>query len=516
MSAMSTELTTDPTLRRWHYGWPTALVLLALSALAMVALLWPSVLSITHVWLNSETYQHGMIIVPLAVFLAWTRRHELARIAPRPSAWGLFWLFGAGLAWVLARSVDVKLVQHFALIAMLPGLVLTLLGIRVAGLLIFPLGYLLFAVPFGDFIVPKLQDITAWFSVFLLQLTGLPVYQDGYYISIPTGDFEVAEACSGVRYLIASLALGLLYAYICYRSFWRRLALVALALALPIIANGIRAYGIIMLAHWTDMQYAVGVDHLIYGWFFFGLVMVLLFWLGSLWWEKQPAIDRAFIGYESARSPVSRAYMAGVLMAMALVLVAPRVADLWLSDRAARIAALDVVPELPAALSGWQGPTTASGGWQPQYHDANAEVAGAYSADGQVVDLHLRHYLNQGDGSEIVSYRNRLYDDRAWRRSSEQQQVIPRGADHALTVHETLLTGSDGQRLVWHWYQVGDYATIRGVVVKLREAEILLRGDGRGSLLVAVSADVRSSPEQTRAVLRDFVSKLPLPVSLDG
>jgi exosortase/archaeosortase family protein len=143
-------------------------------------------------------------------------------------------------------------------------------------------------VPFGDFIVPVLQEYTAWFAVWLLQLSGLPMYREGLYISIPAGDFVVAEECSGVRYLIASVALGLIYAYISYRSVWRRAALVALAIALPIIANGIRAWGIIMIAHWTDMEHAVGVDHLIYGWVFFGFVMLLLFWLGSLWWEKGP------------------------------------------------------------------------------------------------------------------------------------------------------------------------------------------------------------------------------------
>ena len=74
--------------------------------------------------------------------------------------------------------------------------------------ILFPLAYLLFAVPLGDFLVGPLQDVTAVFTVWALQLTGIPVYLEGRFFYIPTGAFEVAEACSGIRYLIASLALG--------------------------------------------------------------------------------------------------------------------------------------------------------------------------------------------------------------------------------------------------------------------------------------------------------------------
>lgn len=496
-----------------RYSWFTALCLLTLSALATVALLWPSVLSITHIWLNSETYQHGMIIMPLAVFLAWTRRQQLAAVTPRPSAWGLVWLALVGLAWVLARSVDVKLVQHFALIAMLPGLVITLLGVRAALILIFPLSFVFFAVPFGDFIVPKLQDYTAWFSVQMLRLSGLPVYQDGYYISIPRGNFVVAEVCSGVRYLIASLALGLVYADLSYRSVWRRLALVALAIALPIIANGIRAYGIIMIAHWTNMEYAVGVDHLIYGWLFFGLVMVLLFWLGSLWWEKPSPSDQPAGVAKPIAVPLSSRAMTVILVLMAVILVAPRGGDLWLTDRAARIAVASEL-RLPTDLPNWQGPQPASGVWQPQYHDAHAERAGLYQAGEMEVELHLYHYLNQGDGSEIVSYRNRIHDGRMWRRSSERAQLATSSTGQPLRVHETVLSGPGGPRLVWHWYQIGEHTTIRRVEVKLREAAALLRGDGRGLLLVAVTAAGGYSPETLRTTLEQFIAELPLEFGL--
>ena len=107
------------------------------------------------------------------------------------------------------------------------------------------------------------------------------------YFALPSGNWSVVDACSGVRYLIASFTLGVLYAYITYTSSVRRIMFVVASVIVPIVANLIRAYLIVMLGHWSDMTIATGVDHLIYGWVFFGFVMFLLFWIGSMWRERE-------------------------------------------------------------------------------------------------------------------------------------------------------------------------------------------------------------------------------------
>lgn len=501
---------------RIPYSWPVALGLLALASLLTVALLWPSAVTLVQVWLGTQTYTHGMIIIPLAIFLAWTRRQELAQVEPRPWAWGLLWIGAMALAWVLARSVDVKMVQHFALVFMLPGLVLTLMGPRVAWILVFPLAYLFFAVPFGDFIVPRLQDYTAWFTVLMLKLTGLPVYSDGYYITIPAGNFVVAEACSGIRYLIASVALGLVYAYISYRSVWRRTLFIALAIILPILANGLRAYGIIMIAHWTNMEHAVGVDHLIYGWVFFGLVMLLLFWLGSFWADKHPIAALNQTPSRPRTGYVSAGILGTALVGLLVLLAAPRGIESWMEDRAREVV-VAAAPALPAQISGWQGPDEApEDGWRPRYFSADAELAGLYLANGDAVELHLFQYLNRGEGSRIGDWRNRIATGDSWtqwRRSSERsvQVSLPRGDD--ITVHETVMRGpGDALRVVWHWYQVGEHTTTLPVEVKLREAQAVLVGDGRGAFLVALSTEDAHALEPARDRLSHFLRHLPLPL----
>lgn len=506
---------TKPVTARFLYSWPVALGLLALVSLITLALLWPSVVTLVQVWLGTQTYTHGMIIIPLAIFLAWTRRHDLAQVEPRPWAWGLLWIGAMVMAWVLARSVDVKLIQHFALVFMIPGLVLTLMGPRVAWILVFPLAYLFFAVPFGDFLVPRLQDYTAWFTVLMLQLSGLPVHSDGYYITIPAGNFVVAEACSGVRYLIASVALGLVYAYISYRALWRRMLFIALAIVLPIIANGLRAYGIVMIAHWTNMEHAVGVDHLIYGWVFFGVVMLLLFWLGSLWADRH-LIDAL---HEKSARPrtgyVGVGFFGLVLAATVVLLAVPRSAESWMEDRARQVV-VTAAPELPAQISGWQGPEAAPDAWRPQYFDADAELAGVYHSNDDVVELHLFQYLNRGEGSRIGDWRNRIAgSDRhtPWRRSSEGPLRVTLRHGENIAVHETVLRGrGDRLRVVWHWYQVGEHTTTQPVEVKLREAQAILVGDGRGAFLVALATEDTQALEPARERLTRFLRELPLPL----
>src|SRR5690606_1800868 len=100
--------------------------------------------------------------------------------------------------------------------------------------------------------------------------------------AIPSGNFVVAEACSGINYLLATLAVGSMFMYLNFRSPWRRAVFMLLVVAVPLIANGLRAYGIVMIAHLSDYKYAMGIDHFIYGWVFFGIVIFAVFALGNL------------------------------------------------------------------------------------------------------------------------------------------------------------------------------------------------------------------------------------------
>src|SRR5690606_8601613 len=119
--------------------------------------------------------------------------------------------------------------------------VLGLLGPRVAAAVLFPLAYMLFLVPFGDELIPALQMVTAKLAVALTHASGIPAQVDGIFIDTPVGLFRVAEACSGVKFLVAMIALGTLVAHLCFASSRRRAVFMAAAIMVPVLANGVRA-----------------------------------------------------------------------------------------------------------------------------------------------------------------------------------------------------------------------------------------------------------------------------------
>jgi exosortase A len=270
--------------------WPAALAVLGLGLAALGILFRAEVAAAVSTWDRSSAYGHCWLVLPIAAWLAWTRRARLAELAlePLPLAAPLA-LFGAA-AWLVMERLGVMEGRQFAALGLVWVLVLAVLGRRVVQAMAAPLAYLVFLVPFGEFATPWLQQATLEMILLGLDITGIPYHSDGLFIEIPAGTFLVAEACAGLRFLIASLAFGALYAIVMFRSPWRRLLVLALAVVVPLVANGIRALAIVLLGHHLGSAEAAAADHVIYGWVFFSLVLLLLILMG-LPFRQEPAVD---------------------------------------------------------------------------------------------------------------------------------------------------------------------------------------------------------------------------------
>ncbi len=294
--------------------------LIVLVALALIAYVYRDTFaSLVSVWQQSETFTHCFAIAPISLYLIWLRRDALAAAPKRVSILGVLAVGLLTLAWFVASSIDIQFGEHLAVVLLIPATVLALLGREATKQIALPLAYLVFMVPFGEALIPWLMDFTSSFTVAALRLTGIPVLREGLFFSIPSGDFEVAKACSGIRYLIACLALGVLYANLTYRSWRKRLAFIAVSIVVPIVGNGVRAYLIVLIAHLSSMKLAVGADHLVYGWLFFGLLVSLLFWAGSRFQDPVPAAGGS--ASNVAHAPGRNAPL-GVHLGVAALLVA--------------------------------------------------------------------------------------------------------------------------------------------------------------------------------------------------
>ena len=270
--------------------WPTTVTFIVfISWIVVLGIYWNTTLSMIKIWYRSETFAHCFFVLPISAYLIWERRHALAAHRPSPSLWCVFLLLGLGFGWLLANLTNVLVVQQFTIVAMLPITVWMILGRMCVTAIFFPLMFLFFAVPVGEFLVPPLRDFTAIFTVKSLQWSGIPVFWEGRSLTVPGRTWIVAEACSGVRYIISMFTLGCLFASVIYKSWLRRILFVSASLLLPIVGNGIRAYGIVLLGYLSNNALASGVDHFLYGWLFFLILLFLLWWIGYQWREVDPS-----------------------------------------------------------------------------------------------------------------------------------------------------------------------------------------------------------------------------------
>lgn len=301
---MPRELTIDGGATRVS-AWQSALLRLLAVPIALFALTIREWREMAHQWWNIDTYTHVLLVPPILAWLVWLRRDELAKIPPKQWSPGLGWL-GMGLLVCLAgRLWEFNIVAQAGAVMALQGAIMAIVGLRTTLVLAFPLAYAGFLVPFGDELIPALQQVTAHIAVALTHLSGVPAVVDGLYIDTPGGKFVVAEECSGVKFLVAMIALSVLAGWTGFSRWRPRIALVAAAAVVSILANGVRAWGTIFVAQWVGAERAGGFDHIVYGWVFFAVVIAIV--LGVAWrhFDREPGEAGLTIA-EAAAHPLAR------------------------------------------------------------------------------------------------------------------------------------------------------------------------------------------------------------------
>ena len=474
-------------------AWQRHLIALALSALAVVLIFRRDAADMTEIWWNSSTFNHCLLIGPIIGWLVWQRMPQLREL--RAVAWwvGLVPVAAGGLCWLLGEAGGVAFARQLGLVLMLQGAAIACLGKAVSRGLAFPIFYAFFLVPLGEEVVPALQTFTAEMATWLLGLSGVPAHLEGVFITTPAAYFEVAEACAGAKFLIAMVALGTLVANVCFRSWPRRIAFLAVSIIVPVLANGVRAWGTVYVAQSAGVDFAAGFDHVVYGGIFFAIVIALI--LALSWRSFDRGVNDRW--FEPSALPANRPQPLPAIAAATIVLAAlPMVWSAAASASGTRpVSASFTLPDVP----GWQRVEPVAD-WRPTFAGADLyRIARYRDAQGREVDLALAVYARQSEGRELIAFGNGAAGGRwAWTAElpAPSNGRAERIASHGLA------------RDVVSFYRIGHVLSGSGARVKLETMRVRLLGGPQRAVAVLVSAPAPASGVSARPAIHDFLGAL--------
>jgi exosortase A len=469
-------------------------------------------------WFTS-TYSHAGFILPISLYLVWRMRGDLASLLPRPSFWILPLVLALAFVWLLGQLTSTYVIQHFVLVAIIVSLIWGAIGTPAAQVLGIPLLFLFFAVPMGDSLIPWLQDFSAWVAIKLLDLTRVPALLEGRIITIPSGKWEVAEACSGIRFLLASLTMGFVYAAIVYRSWGRRIVFLAASALIPILANGLRVYGILLTDYLGGTRIARSADHILAGWLFISIITALLFAVGMRWREQLPKVPPKCFSTEEeptgqalplvkATASISRLVVFAA-MALGLAGAAPLTAKLLNQESDT------ITPNLHAPLVSLPCSLTSRDlfDWRPALLAPDAELVQTYTCQGHVVKLCLAYYGSGRKEAKLVSSTNSLFDKARWERIGEGS-VEASIAGKPVRAHQTTVRSARTTLVLWNWYWADGMLTSDEYEAKWLLAKSRLRRSRLGSAVIIGATEEQPGDPSGAVILRSFLDHLSLSGSL--
>ncbi|MEM7042804.1 MAG: exosortase A [Pseudomonadota bacterium] len=427
------------------------LALIVLTALLLLAM-HDTVDSLLRLWASDGGYySYGYLVLPISIALAWQRRRSLHILPPRQEPLAMLALFCAGAVWLVARAADIAIVQQVTLVLSMGLLVLAIFGREIARRLTFPIAFAFLMIPFGSSLVPLLQQVTTVFSDSLLWLVGIPTFRTETVIETSVALFNIAEECAGLQFLAASLAAGVLFAYLAYSSLLSQVLLVVSLVLLSIIVNGVRVAGIIAAVHWSGDLTITGPDHYIYGWILFVIATSISFAIGGRFadWPNRAEL--------AAPSPMpSGSWRRGFLAPLAVCsVIAPAYAATVLEqDAGTRGEASSLASSSLSLPSSCTAADLTDDGWTLQ-EDGLTRLTATIDCDGRKVDMLLLFDESYGTDDRVFFRAHHWKPKASWRQGTTKLvEIDAAGLPRTIRYHRLVSPGG-GQRdvYVWFWMQ---------------------------------------------------------------
>ena len=475
-------------VRRSDWTLPVA----AYGAYALVCILafHSTALQMAATWFSSSSYHHGAAVPLLAALMI----VERPRFDPSTFSPALLAVIAASALWLAGHAAGVALIEQVAFVSLLIAGAGVIFGATALRMWAMPLLFLYFMVPFGEVLIPALQQTTAHTVVSLLSVFDIPAAMDGVLIETPAGRFEIAEACAGLNFLLAALMIACVYGCLVLNSFRARLGFLVIAAAVAVAANILRAFLLILVATLTDMRFAVGADHVAVGLVFYGLVFAVLFWIGARM-RTPPGVGPEHAPVTARRPWHGAIAVAALAPVLAVAFYAALVIDFRTTEPALR-------PLQPLSAPGWRM-LGAPENWTPQI---NADrVAGAtYQKGADRVYVSVGYFAYDRPGREIVNALNAPANGTDWRKIARAQEVIYLFGRSEQTPLD-ILAGSDRRRLLVAtvYWRGGKVYTDR-LDFKLAQMRDKLEGRNPPGGIIMIASDYAGEPSTALARIRTF------------
>jgi len=469
--------------------------------LAVLTLTWPTWVGLLWVWRHVSGYSHGLLVAPIAAWLAWRALTQRPARRSRPAWWMLVAVAVVSFAWLFFRLATVRVLEQSAATVLLWTAATAVLGWAWARALLFPIAFLFFALPIWDALVPVLQPLTVAAAGTMCQLIGIPTYLEGNIVNIPNGTFAIEGGCAGAHYFAAAMTVAALYAHLEYRRWSSWLKLLGLAAAFAMVANWIRVVVVIYVGHAAGMQHPWVKDHNMVGWVLFAVGLVPLFTLARRLEDgavtPQGEVNEPELGGRATSPAIAGAFLAALLAAGWPHAVTP-----FVGTRGSSSSATELVAR--AGAHGWRGPLEPDADWAPAFPTADAQVLSAYENGGVRVELFRASYDAQSEAREVINYDNRIEGHEAWTVTEDSDWHDARLGNW----RRCLLARRDGrQRIVLYRYTIAGRPTASRLEAKLRQGLSAFTGDRSASILAA-SAPCRGSCETAAEDVARFLSDM--------
>lgn len=426
---------------------------------------WDGIIWMIKNWRRDE-YSYGYAVPVLVAFLVWQKKHQLAASPSRPALSGVAVVMSGLFLVLFGELATLYVMVQYGFVVTLHGIVLAALGWQRYRLMAVPLAFLFFAVPLPGFLhnnlSHSLQLISSQIGVWFVRQFGISVFLEGNVIHLATMKLQVADACSGLRYLFPLMAVGFMMAYIYRAPFWKKAFLFLSTIPITVLMNSFRIGLIGVSVEYWGPDMAEGILHDFEGWVVFmgsvGVLLLEMWLLNHIGRPKQRVQDTFQIIFPGPLLPgmhVAPARVPSTLVVASISLLCASVALGVLSEREEMVPERAEFSSFPDRLGDWQGSV---GRLEPIYVDAlkldDYLLADYERSNGDRVNLYAAYYGAQRKGSSAHSPRSCIPGD-GWKIADLRQRDIG-GVDvngQPLRVNRVEIKKGDVYQLVYYWFQ---------------------------------------------------------------